>query len=101
METATQTLAGAWTEYRTQISEQEKEIFNAALKGLLGVEYTPVAVASQVVAGYNYSFFCNARVVHPHATNEAALVGIYLPPDGKPRVTGIQPLDHHREAQTR
>ena len=56
-------LLGGWNEYSCDISENAQKVFDNALEDLDGVLYTPVAVATQVVSGTNYSFFCNAKVV--------------------------------------
>ncbi len=81
---------GGWTTFSSKMSDEETAIFNAALDGLLGVKYTPVAVASQVVSGTNYCYFCNAQAVYPGATNEAATVHIYKPLSGDAHITEIK-----------
>lgn len=83
-------LLGGWTTYSCKLSDDAKKVFKKAFKDFVGVSYTPVAVATQVVAGVNYSFFCNAQGVYPNAPNEGALVSIYDPPGGKPHITGIK-----------
>ena len=88
------TMVGGWTEYHTNISPEEMEVFETALGGLDGVTYYPLAVSTQVVAGMNYSFFCNAQVVYPNAPNEAAMVNIYNPLDGEPHITSIDRINH-------
>jgi hypothetical protein len=82
-------IPGGWTAYSCQISNDAKNAFDEAFKGFVGVDYTPVAVATQVVAGINYSFFCNALGVYPGATNEGAMVLIYSPAGGKPHIVSI------------
>ncbi len=84
-------VTGAYTDYRCAISKEELGIFEEALDGLLGVEYKPVAVATQVVAGENLSFFCNAKGVYPGSMWVPAMVDIYnpLPGQGKPVITNI------------
>lgn len=82
-------MVGAYTAYSTQISTEEMNVFNQALEGLLGVNYTPLAVSTQVVAGMNYKFFCNAKGVYPNAIDEGAIVTIYQPLEGQPHITSI------------
>lgn len=57
--------------YGTLILAQDfdEQTINAAeaLHSILGVEYTPLAVQVQVVAGLNYAFFCKAQPVYPEA----------------------------------
>ena len=85
-------LAGGWSEYSCDISPEALKAFEEAMSGFVGVGYSPVAVAQQVVAGMNYNFFCNARVVVPNAPNGAALVSIYQPLEGKAGITHIERL---------
>ena len=87
-------IAGGWTSYSCDISPEAKKVFDTALKGLTGVKYTPVAVATQVVSGVNYCFFCNAKVVYPNAPNKAAMVLVYAPPDKDkaPHLISITPV---------
>jgi len=82
-------MSGGWTEYTCQIDDQAHKAFEEAIASLLGAQYSPVAVASQVVAGMNYRFFCNAQVVVPGAVHGAAMVSIFAPLDGRPFVTGV------------
>jgi len=89
----TQVATGTWSAYSTQLSVEEFEIFKKALDGLVGVKYTPFAVANQIVAGMNYRFLCNAMGVYPGATNELALVQIYKPLDGQAHITSIKRCD--------
>jgi len=86
-------LVGAFSTFACNIDAQAKEAFNQALNGLLGVDYTPVAVSSQIVAGTNYRFFCNAKVVNPYSANGSAMVNIYMPLTGEAHITSIQRID--------
>ncbi|OGU13739.1 MAG: hypothetical protein A2076_09965 [Geobacteraceae bacterium GWC2_53_11] len=85
---------GGWTAFNDTISKEAADVFAAAMKGLVGVNYVPLAVATQVVAGINYDFFCNAKVVYPNAPEAAAMVKIYCPPNGVPHLTAIVPVNH-------
>ncbi|MBL4862225.1 MAG: hypothetical protein JKY09_04300 [Crocinitomicaceae bacterium] len=87
------TLVGAWTPFSSTIDNQAQSAFDEALKGLVGVDYIPVAVAQQVVAGMNYKFFCNTKLIIPFPINGSAMVSIYKPIDGKAHITGIQNID--------
>jgi hypothetical protein len=84
----TNAIPGGWSAYTTNISSEAMQVFETAMK-IVGVNYEPLAVATQVVAGTNYSFFCNAQGVYPGAQNEGAMVDIYLPPNGIPHITSI------------
>lgn len=83
------TIDGGWTAYSTTISAEETQIFKDALGGMVGVNYSPIAVSSQVVAGTNYHFFCNAQVVYPNAPNTAVLITIFKPLNDKAHVVSI------------
>ena len=70
-------MTGAWTAYSTEISAEQKALLAKAVG--IGVSYDPIAVATQVVAGVNYRFLCNAKVVSPNAPTECKLVQFYVP----------------------
>ncbi len=91
---APEIITGGMTAYRTQISQEEQAVFKKATERLLGVQYAPVAVATQVVNGINYSFFCNTKGLYVNAPNQAAMVDIYAPPGGDPHITGIHQVQH-------
>ena len=83
-------LIGAYTPYTSDISQEAKNAFNQAMKGLIGVTYTPVAVSTQVVAGMNYHFFCNSEAATRMPLYGTAIVSIYAPLDGSAHITHIQ-----------
>jgi len=83
------TATGAWTPFRTEISKEDIELFKKVTDPLFGVKYSPVAVASQVVNGTNYRFFCNAKAVYPTAVNDAAMVFVFKPSEGDPYIISI------------
>lgn len=86
-------LVGGWTPYSTPLSAEAKEVFDSATKGLVGVHYSPLAVATQVVSGINYRFFCNAKGVYPNALNEAVIIQIYQPLKETAHITSIKKVD--------
>lgn len=43
------------------LSDEELAIFNQATARLQGVEYKPMNVATQIVAGVNYRYLCKAH----------------------------------------
>lgn len=86
-ETATQTVVGGWSTYKP-LTPNDQKVFAEALKGFLGVNYKPTSVATQIVAGINYRFKCDASM--PQATGIwEAIMEIYAPLDGEPHITGI------------
>lgn len=90
--TATENLVGAYSPYNSKIDDSAKKAFEEALKGFVGVRYTPVAVSQQVVAGLNYRFFCNTQAATQFPLNGAAIVSIYKPLNGQAHITGIQKI---------
>jgi hypothetical protein len=92
--TMSTTMPGGWTEYSTSISDEAQVAFNEALDGHLGVNYSPLAVASQVVNGVNYRFLADAQVVYPNAPHYAAFIQVYKPIDGKAILSApIKPIE--------
>ncbi len=83
-------LVGAYSPYTCEISAQAKQAFSEAMKGILGVSYSPVAVSSQVVAGMNYNFFCNTVSATRYPNQGSAIVSIYAPLKGEAHITHIQ-----------
>lgn len=88
--TMAEPIVGGWTIFSCDITKEANKAFETALKGHVGVKYSPVSFASQMVSGMNYSFFCNAKGVYPGADNQAAIVDIYQPLEGDPHITEIR-----------
>jgi len=79
---------GGYTAFR-KIDEKEKALF-AKTMNLKGVDYVPLAVATQLVSGTNYRFLCEAKVVIPEPVPYNALVTIYAPLQGEAVITEIK-----------
>lgn len=86
-----QILCGGWSQYR-ELTDEDKAVFNEALEGFVGVDYQPKAVSTQVVAGMNYRFKCDATLPGPIPMQWEAIVEIFSPLEGKPHITGIQKI---------
>ena len=88
-------LLGGWqTAENTEVTEEQKAVFDKAMEGLVGVNYEPVAyLASQVVAGANHCFLCKATVVYPNAAPGFKLVFVYQDLQGNATITNIADLD--------
>lgn len=84
-------MPGGWTVYDA-VSEEEMKIFNAAMKGLVGVDYKPEIVATQIVNGTNQCFICKTTIVVPDSPEGISKVMIYQPLHGDPVVTSIEKL---------
>lgn len=83
---------GGWTPYRP-LTEEDKQVFAEATAGWDGVGYTPLKVQSQVVAGVNYHFFCDAVTATREPQTFQAIVSVYkpLPGQGPARIMAIEP----------
>lgn len=81
---------GAWTTFTKDISDREYNIFKQATQNLDGVEYTPIAVATQVVGGINHKFLCNGKIVYPNTPEIAVMITIYEPLEGPAHITEIK-----------
>lgn len=83
------TIPGGWSLYGP-LDASARAVFEEAMHGFVGVRYAPLDVATQVVAGENYKYFCNATPVTQAPLNEGAIVQIFRPLQGKPHVTYIE-----------
>lgn len=92
---AEQSLAGGWTASPApEITEELALVFEKGLSELVGVSYVPVAyLGSQLVAGTNHCFLCQATVVYPDAQPYYALVYLYQALDGNVSLLEVQPLE--------
>lgn len=91
-------IAGGWTVNTeaadTNIPKELLEVFNKATESYTGVGLEPVAyLGSQVVAGANYAFLCNATTVTANPTTELDVVIVYQDTDGNAEITKVTPLD--------
>lgn len=76
------------------LPEDAAVAFEKAVTGLLGCEYTPVALlGTQVVAGTNYCILCELTPVVPDPVSSYALVYIYADLEGNAAVTNVAELD--------
>ena len=87
MTTAQESLVGGWTVYHA-LTPQDQKVFDEAMRGFVGVKYTPQLVATQLVNGTNYRFKCDASMP-PSQVIWGAIVEIYCPIEGVPHVVAI------------
>lgn len=80
-------VVGGWSAYH-KLTPQDQKVFDEAMKGFVGVKYTPISVSTQVVAGMNYRFKCEASMPPSDVVWEA-IVEIFQPLNGNPHVVGI------------
>lgn len=86
---------GGWTLTEdAALTPEAKDAFEKAMDGLVGVNYTPVALlGTQLVSGTNYCFLCEAAVVRPDAQPYYALVSVYQDLQGKAEIRNIVAMD--------
>ncbi|MCU1722845.1 MULTISPECIES: hypothetical protein [unclassified Pseudomonas] len=83
-------IVGGWSAYHP-LTAQDKKVFQEALHGFVGVQYTPLEVSTQVVNGTNYRYLSNAQVPGSELIYKV-IVSIYAPTNGAPHITGIQQI---------
>lgn len=77
-----------------KITSEAQQAFDKALEGLVGVQYSPVALlGTQLVSGTNYCVLCEATVVYPDAQPGYALVYVYADLQGNASILNIVRLD--------
>ncbi len=82
------------------LPEDAQTAFDRAMEGLVGAEYTPVALLSrQVVSGTNYCILCQISPVVPNPVPTWALVYIYADLQGNAQVTNVYELYVERHAE--
>lgn len=60
-----------------EITEQDRAVFNYAVKDLLSVEYDIKAVSTHIVNGINYKFVCVVKFIVPYAQPEFVIIDVY------------------------
>ena len=86
--------AGGWSRF-AMLSATDQAVFKETMAGLAGVGYEPLVVRKQVVAGMNYEYFCNARVVYPGTEWYPAMVLIHKPLKGSAVIKKISRVAVH------
>ncbi len=93
---------GGWTLNDSgALTAEATSAFEKAIEGLMGVNYTPVALlGTQLVSGTNYSILTEATVVYPDAQPYYALVTVYEDLQGKAEIRNIAVLDLGKIAES-
>ena len=88
-------LSGGWQAAEDPaVTEERQAIFDKGLEGLMGVSYRPVAyLGSQIVAGTNHAFLCQAYTVYPGLMNVPRYTIVYLYQDLSGGVTILNIAD--------
>lgn len=94
-ESGEEAVTGGWEAARDgTVTKELQELFDQAAEGLTGVSYTPIELLeTQLVAGTNYRFLCESRVVVPGAETGKTLVTVYKDLEGNARITDISNLE--------
>lgn len=88
-------VTGGWTPSADPaVTEELKALFDRGTETLTGADYIPVAyLGSQVVAGTNHAFLCQAAVVYPGAQPYYTIVYLYEDLQGNVTILNIAELD--------
>ena len=88
-------LMGGWQDNDQQpnlLSTEEKEVFDKAIAGLVGMAYTPIAtLATQVVAGTNYAFL--AITTEDYPIRHLYVIKVYADLQGNAEITNECGID--------
>ena len=95
---AAEPLAGGWTpSVDPALTEELKALFEKGTETLTGADYVPVAyLGSQVVAGTNHAFLCQAVTAYPGSLETApayAMVYLYEDLSGNVSILSIGDFD--------
>lgn len=63
--------------FHDTVGEKEKAIFDYAMRKNVGVDFKPLAVASQIVSGVQYLFICTGKEVALGAVTKLYIVEIF------------------------
>ena len=93
-----ETLCGGWTASSDPtVTEDLKALFDKGTETLTGISYVPVVyLGSQVVAGTNHAFLCQAVTAYPGALEMApayAIVYLYEDLNGNVTILSIADFD--------
>ena len=88
-------MSGGWAHSADPaVTDEQRDVFDKALDGLAGVNYEPIAyLGSQMVAGTNHCFLCQATVVYPNAEPHYVLLYIYEDLSGSAQIMNSADLD--------
>lgn len=94
---AEEPILGGWsacTDNPAEIPTEALDALNAALDGLEGCVYKPIALlGTQIVAGTNYCFLCETTVVVPDAQPGYALVYVFDGLEGEHELLRVQEIE--------
>ena len=90
---------GGWKEVKDgTITPELQEIFDQAMEGFTGVNYTPIVLLeTQLVSGTNYRFLCESQVVVPDGKKGQEVVTVYKDLQGNVRIIDIVDADEQSQ----
>lgn len=90
-------LAGGWQTWETfneLLTDEETEIFNKAMEGLVGVGYNPIRVlATQLVNGTNYAYLAQGTTITAVPVTDYYIVVVYKDMNGNAELKAINKLE--------
>lgn len=92
-------IVGGWTDAEdSTITDELKDIFNEALKGLLGASYEPKElIATQVVNGINYKFLAEGKKTTNPITKGTYYVTVNKSATGEISLVDIETIEEKQE----
>jgi predicted secreted protein len=83
---------GAYEQFKeaSSLSAEEKDAVKEAFYGHTGIDFTPLLVSTQIVAGRSLLLAGNANTVTLNPAVRPVLVNVYIPVLGTPRITEIK-----------
>ena len=87
------TVPGGYTDWQFPLTPDASDVFKAAFEGFCGAEYSPLAFATQVVAGTKYAFLATGHIVVPGEPKLVAVIHIMKPlQQGKPYIVEVKQI---------
>jgi len=88
-------MPGGYSDWSFRLTPDAIKVFNEATKRLMVVKYEPIAFASQVVAGTNYTFLAKSQPVIPNPTVGVCKIHVFvpLPNQGEIELGAIDSID--------
>lgn len=83
---------GGWSPWSFEISAEQKDVLHKGTQVVIGGSFNPIAVATQVVAGTNFSFVCEVTAWKMHYVRYIALVQIHRGLDGEIQLMEFTPI---------
>jgi predicted secreted protein len=85
-------IKGAYEKFEevSSLSAEEADAVKEAFSGRVGIDFTPLLVSTQIVSGRNLLLAGNLNAASQRPAVRPALVNVYLPVLGAPRITEIK-----------